>query len=307
VAERAPAALVWVIIVNWNGREDTLTCLDSLERSTLPPARVIVVDNGSTDGSVPAIRERYPEVEILETGENLGFGRANNLGAERFLADPDATHLLLLNNDATVGRETLDRLVQAIEKDRRIGAAVPKIYYTDTPGRLWYAGGSIDWKRGSVRHRGKGEIDRGQFDNCKPVSFAPGCALLLKREAVEKVGLFDPRYFFQGEDVDLSLRLTRAGYTILYCPQVTVFHKVGSSRQRRNQTFTYYHMVRNRLLTMSKHATWSQWTKFVLFFPLLWGWKALEAAIYAGDPGAWKGILGGILDFATGRYYRTGP
>lgn len=301
------APRIWIVIVNWNGGEKVLASLASIARSTLKPGQVLVVDNGSVDGSVQAIRARWPRAEIVETGENTGFGRANNLGAERFLNDPAASHLFLLNNDATVASDTLEQLVGAMGRDRQIGAAVPKVYYVDPPRRLWYAGGEIDWKQGSARHRGMGQEDRGQFDGAGAVSFATGCGLLLRRAAVEQVGLFDPRYFFFGEDVDLSLRLIRAGYKIMYCPEAIVRHQVGHSARRRGGAFTYYHMTRNRLLTMRKHAGWRQWVQFGFYFPLLWGWKAVEAAVRDRDLGVCRGIWRGVWDFAAGRFERREP
>ncbi len=300
------AARVWVIVVNWNGREETLACLDSLAGSTLPPARVLVVDNGSVDGSVEAIRQHAPAVEVLEAGENLGFGRANNLGADLFLHDSTGTHLFLLNNDATVAPDGLAHLLRAVRQER-VGAAVPKIYYASPPRRLWYAGGSVDWKQGSGRHHGMGQRDDGQFDQEGPISFATGCGVLLRREAVEQVGLFDPRYFFLGEDVDLLLRLLRAGFVIWYCPQAVVWHKVGHSLQRQGSMFTYYHMTRNRLLTMHKHARWFHWLEFGLYFPILWGWQIIKAALRDRSLAVARGMWHGARDFAAGHFDRRAP
>lgn len=302
-----PAAQVWIVIVNWNRRQDTLACLASVARSTLPAAHVLVVDNGSADGSAEAVRRAWPAVQVLQAGENLGFGRANNLGAERFLQEPTATHLLLLNNDAILTTDALARLVRAAEQGERIAAAAPKIYYAGAPQRLWYAGGRIDWKQGSGVHRGMGQEDHGQFDDAGAISFATGCGLLLKRAAVEQVGLFDPRYFFFGEDVDLSLRLLRAGYEICYCPEAVVLHQVGRSARQLGRAFTYYHMTRNRLLTMRNHAPWYRWVQFGLHFPILWGWQIVRAAARDRNLAVARGIWRGVRDFAAGRFERRGP
>jgi GT2 family glycosyltransferase len=272
VLEREPpAAQVWIVIVNWNRRQDTLACLASVARSTLPAAHVLVVDNGSADGSAEAVRRAWPAVQVLQAGENLGFGRANNLGAERFLQEPTATHLLLLNNDAILTTDALARLVRAAEQGERIAAAAPKI------------------------------------DDAGAISFATGCGLLLKRAAVEQVGLFDPRYFFFGEDVDLSLRLLRAGYEICYCPEAVVLHQVGRSARQLGRAFTYYHMTRNRLLTMRNHAPWYRWVQFGLYFPILWGWQIVRAAARDRNLAVARGIWRGVRDFAAGRFERRGP
>lgn len=300
------ASQVWAVVVNWNGCADTLACLDSLAQSALPLARVVVVDNGSTDGSVSAIRQHAPDVDTIEVKENLGFGRANNLAADLFLQDSTGTHLFLINNDAIVKRDTLSHLLQAVCQEG-VGAAVPKVYYADTPQRLWYAGGHIDWKQGCGKHDGMGQEDKGQFDQPRAVSFATGCGVLLRRTVVEQLDLFDPRYFFLGEDVDLSLRLLRAGHVIWYCPQAVVLHKVGHSLKRQGNGFAYYHMTRNRLLTMRKHARWFHWLRFGLYFPLLWGLQIVKAAVRDGDLAVARGVWRGAWDFATGRFDRRGP
>jgi len=290
---------ILVLIVNWNGKEDTLACLESLKATRGEVGRIVVVDNGSTDGSVEAINRHFPQVTVIENQRNLGFGAANNMGMRLFLQEERCHYLLLLNNDTLVAPSALRVLASALSEEG-VGAAVPKIYYADGQ-RLWYAGGRIDWKQGSATHYGHGRRDEGRFNRRGEVSFATGCALLLKREALEKVGLFDERYFMFGEDVDLSIRLAKAGYRILYLPEAVVWHKVGGSVARKGEGFIYYHMTRNRLLTMSKHARWREWLPFLLYFPLLWGWKAFFFLI-RGRPLVARAMIGGAVDFATGRF-----
>jgi len=291
---------ILVLIVNWNGKEDTLACLESLKATRGEVGRIVVVDNGSTDGSVEAINRHFPQVTVIENQRNLGFGAANNMGMRLFLQEERCHYLLLLNNDTLVAPSALRVLASALSEEG-VGAAVPKIYYADGQ-RLWYAGGRIDWKQGSATHYGHGRRDEGRFNRRGEVSFATGCALLLKREALEKVGLFDERYFMFGEDVDLSIRLAKAGYRILYLPEAVVWHKVGGSVARKGEGFIYYHMTRNRLLTMSKHARWREWLAFLLYFPLLWGWKALIFLI-RGRPQVARAMMGGAVDFLKGRFH----
>lgn len=290
---------IFVLIVNWNGKEDTLACLESLEASEGEIGRVVVVDNGSTDGSVEAINRHFPQVALIENQRNLGFGAANDVGMCLFLQEERCHYLLLLNNDTLVAPSALRVLASALSEEG-VGAAVPKIYYADGQ-RLWYAGGRIDWKQGSANHYGFGRRDEERFNRRGEVTFATGCALLLKRETLEKVGLFDERYFMFGEDVDLSIRLAKAGYRILYLPEAVVWHKVGGSVARKGEGFIYYHMTRNRLLTMSKHARWREWLPFLFYFPLLWGWKAFFFLI-RGRPQVARAMIGGAVDFATGRF-----
>lgn len=294
---------VFVLIVNWNGKEDTLDCLRSLEACEKEIGRVLVIDNGSTDSSVEAIRRGFPEVTLIENRRNLGFGPANSVGMRLFLQEKRYPYLFLLNNDTLIAPSALGILASGL-CEQGVGAAVPKIYYADGK-RLWYGGGRIDWKQGSAIHYGQGARNGGLFNQRKEVSFVTGCALLLKREAVEKVGLFDERYFMFGEDVDLSIRLVRAGYRILYLPEAIVWHKVGESVARKGEAFIYYHMTRNRLLTMSKHAGWREWLPFVFYFPLLWGWKALSFLIQGKSQVA-RAMICGAEDSLRGRFGARG-
>ena len=298
----ADAPAIATIILNWNGRDTTLACVQTVLDCGQPPASVIVVDNGSSDDSVAALRARFPALTVLAAGENLGFARGNNLGVRHALDTLAPALIFLLNNDAFINPDTLPRLQAALAANPQAGAAAPKIYAGDGQ-RLWYAGGYVDWRIGTGVHQHKGARDRGQADAARAVGFAPGCALLLRRDAIEPAGVFDERYFFMGEDVDLSLRLTHAGRPLLYAPDATVVHQVGASVARQGQPFIWYHMTRNRLLTVSKHATPTQKLRFFSYWPLLWAFKAAQFAL-AGNPAIAQAIGRGVRDFRRQQFSR---
>jgi GT2 family glycosyltransferase len=295
------------IIVNWNGCATTVACVQALLDAGEPQTTIFVVDNGSTDDSVVTLRSRFPRITVLEARDNLGFARGSNLGVQHVLSKIPARgahtafpYLFLLNNDAFVNADTLPRLVAALEQTPGAAVAVPKIYYGDGR-RLWYGGGHVDWKAGTGIHRAKGELDRGQADQAGRVTFAPGCALLLRREVVAADGPFDARYFFMGEDVELSLRLTRAGRPIVYVPSATVRHQVGTSAGRQGLPFIWYHMTRNRLLTVSKHATIGQKALFFTCWPPRWLFKVL-IFIARGEGNVGRAMWQGVQDFRAGRF-----
>ncbi len=242
---------VAVIVLNWNGLADTLECLGSLARLDYPNYEVVAVDNGSTDGSVPVIRERFPMITLLETGENLGYTGGNNVGLRYALAQ-GADYALLLNNDTKVAPDFLRLLVETAQADPAVGIAGPTIYYydyyDDQPQVIWSAGGAIDWRRGRTWMVGLNEPEQGQFgQEPREVDFVTGCALLVKRSVVEQVGLLDERFFTYYEENEWCVRVQRAGYKIVHVPLARMWHKISPSAQA-DSPFVHYYMTRNRLL-----------------------------------------------------------
>lgn len=238
---------VAIILVNWNGYEDTLACLESLQQLDYPAYTVIVVDNGSNDDSVDRIRASYPDVVLIETGKNLGFVGGNNIG----LKHPQATtadYALLLNNDTEVSADFLSLLVEAAEADPEIGIVGPTIYYFDEPQKIWSAGGIIDWQKGVTSMANLNETDEGQLGTTpRPMDFVTGCALLIKNKVMKQVGLLDPRFFAYYEETEWCVRVNQVGFKILHIPPSKIWHKI-SLVARESSPQVHYYMTRNRLL-----------------------------------------------------------
>lgn len=253
---------VFVIILNWNGRKDTLECLFSLKRMKLLrdlEVTYVVVDNGSSDGSVKSIKTKFKDVIVLQNRENLGFVGGNNVGL-RYALEKNADWVLILNNDTQVDSRLIDRLLGEALEGKEIGIVVPKIYFapgfefhkhryksTEIGRVFWYAGGKIDWSNVFGVNRGVDEVDSEQYEKSEEVEFASGACMLLKRTMLEKVGLFDERYFMYFEDVDLSVRAKRRGWKIMYEPKAIVWHKVARSSAIGGNLNDYF-ITRNRLL-----------------------------------------------------------
>ncbi|MBU1327463.1 glycosyltransferase family 2 protein [Patescibacteria group bacterium] len=251
---------VFVVIVNWNGKNDTLTCLSSLLSINKEKVRlhVIVVDNGSTDDSVRGIQEKHPWVKMLTTGENLGFTGGNNAGI-RYALREGADYIWLLNNDTIVDKDALS-ILRAFE-DPGAGIAGSKIYFA--PGKeyhkdrysqsergkvFWYAGGIIDWANMYASHRGVDAVDEGQYDRLEQTPFITGCSMMARRGVFEKIGVLDDRLYLYLEDVDICLRAKRHGFSLWYVPSSIVWHvNAGSSGGAGNPLQDYY-ITRNRLL-----------------------------------------------------------
>lgn len=247
---------VEIIILNWNNPGDTLACLESVFRLDYPNYHVLVVDNHSTDDSVARIRARFPDLDLLVTGENLGYAGGNNAGIQHTLpADPD--YVCVLNNDTAVEPAFLSALVGAMEQDPRIGLAGPLMRYFEPPDLIFSAGCEIDWRCGIVHHRGMGQVAHEAIaaPHAGPADTdaIAGCGFLVSREVIDRVGLLDPTYFLNFEDIDWCVRMTGAGFRVVYVPGAVLYHKVSATIGPDSPANTYY-MTRNALHFFARHG-----------------------------------------------------
>ena len=257
-----------VVVLTWNGRELTLDCLRSLEAVATPNTRLIVVDNASTDGTAAAIRERYGDrVTIVANPSNLGFAGGNNAGIHRAL-DDGADLVLLLNNDTFVDPAFVDELVAPVLASPEVGITGPKIYYSAPPDRIWFAGGEISLWRGTARHVGIRETDRGQYDAPRDVDYVSGCALLARREVFAKTGLLDPGYRAYFEDADLCRRAARAGFRCRYVPTAKVWHRISASTGGQLSRAKITRKLASARRFFAAHARPYHWITIPLFFTL---------------------------------------
>ncbi|MCK4579660.1 MAG: glycosyltransferase family 2 protein [Candidatus Marinimicrobia bacterium] len=219
---------VCCIVLNWNGREYLPACLESLLQMDYGNLEIVVVDNASTDGSIDTLKTDYPGITLIENQENLFWAGGNNVGLQ-YALDQEADYTFLLNNDIIVSPELVTRLVARAEADPTIGALGPKIYYHSDPDRIWFAGAEVSMWRGMLRHRGIRELDTGQYDSTTETAYVTGCALMVRKAAVQAIGLIDTSFRFYGEDVDYSFRVQRAGYQLALEPEAVMWHKVSAS------------------------------------------------------------------------------
>ena len=277
-----------IIILNWNGWKDTIECLESSYLITYPNYEVIVVDNGSEDGSIEKIKEyaegkievnskffKYDpgnkpikiieytreeteagrgeekEIEnlpsnrkliIIKNEKNYGFAEGSNIGMRYALKALNPDYVLLLNNDTVVDKAFLSELVKVAESDEKIGIVGPKIYYYDSPNRLWATGDS----------RGHGEIDNGSYDYVEEVKGIVGCAFFIKSDVIEKVGLFDSDYFLYGEEMDYYTRVKKFGFVLYYSPNSVIWHKIPVEMDHI-KPYQVYYISRNFILLKCKN------------------------------------------------------
>lgn len=243
---------VTIILLNLNGYEDTRDCLRSLTNVRYTNFDVIVVDNGSTDGSGVRIEQEFPRVRVIHNFENRGFAGGNNIAIEAALQQ-QAAYVLLLNNDTFVDPAFLSRLVECGESDPEIGILGPKIFYASEPTRIWSAGVYVKYGVGMALCRGMDEIDQGQFNDIEDTPCIVGCALLIKSEVLQDIGLLDPRLFVYWEDSDFCMRAQKAGYRCTFVPNALVWHKVTRTCGS-GSAFTIYLFARNRLVWIKRHV-----------------------------------------------------
>ncbi len=228
--------MVCVIILNWNGWQDTVACLDSLAMLDYSNHRVFVVDNGSTNDSIASIQSTHPKILIIETGRNLGFSGGCNVGIRHALEEEGADYIWLLNNDTTVNSQALSAMITAAEADDQIGAIGSVVYYMDCPEKIQaWGGGWISYFTGRAGHNLSGSAN-------KKIHYITGTSILIKRRALETVGLLDEKNFFMyWEDVDFSFRLRRAGFGIGVAEKSIVLHKESSSAGKNSPKLDYYY------------------------------------------------------------------
>ena len=260
------SASIFVIVVNWNGNTDTVECISSLAkvRTLFPLLSIVVVDNGSTDGSIAEVKKKFSWVHCIDVGKNLGFAGGNNIGIT-YAMEQRAEYIWLLNNDTVADTGVLSSLSSF--KDPSVGAIGSKIYFSkgheyhktryrkkNLGSVLWYAGGIIDWDNMLASHRGVDEVDIGQFDIEQETDFITGCSFFVRSDVLKKVGVLDESFFMYMEDLDLSLRIQKAGYKTVYNPHSVVWHKNASSSGGSGSTLHEYYQTRNRLKIGMKYA-----------------------------------------------------
>lgn len=222
---------VSIIVLNWNGLDDTIECLESLRRITYPNYNVILVDNASSGKDVVLLRERFGNyIDLVQNEENYGFAKGNNVGI-RLALGRGADYVLLLNNDTVVDPVFLDELISVAEANTRLGILCPNMYSYDEPDRLVFYGAiQVDFWRSHVKQQPK--------FNCQgPVietEVALGAAMLIARKTIEVIGLLPEEYFFGVEDVDYSVRASRAGIGIAVVTKANIWHKISRSGSKLN-------------------------------------------------------------------------
>ncbi|EKE15629.1 MAG: glycosyl transferase family protein [uncultured bacterium] len=259
---------VFAIVLNYNGKDSLIPCLDSIYRSSYPNLEIIVIDNNSKDGSFEQAKEKFQKFHFIKNSQNLGFGAGNNV-AIRFALEKMADYVFLLNNDALVEKDAIDKLVNEAEKNPRNGILSPLIL-SGNKKDVWFAGGKILWNKMRTIH-----LYKTLSSNPYPTEYISGCAMLIRQKVFEEIGLFDEQFFLYYEDADLSIRACRHNFSLLMVPQAIAYH-FEKSEQLNPQKL--YWLVLSAVIFFKKNSTWTKklWIIFYIFLRKMKNWFNLR-------------------------------
>jgi GT2 family glycosyltransferase len=291
----------FAVVLNWNGRADTLRCLQSLMEVEHADLGVVCVDNGSSDGSQQEIRDRFPEVTLIEAGANLGYSAGNNLGIRHALQH-GARWVALVNNDATVGSDFIEGFELAARARTRAGILAGKVYFADRPETIWFAGQRVSELLGySGRPRGYGRPDGPRYGAIVKTGRAVGALMAISREALDAVGLLDEQLFAYVEDVDWALRVRSAGFEVVFAPGARAWHAVSASTGgEAASTHTLYYGVRNTVTVLERRRSLGRLGNALRRAAIL-ATFSLHALTRADRRAALQAVRGGFADARNGR------
>ena len=264
---------VGIILLNWNSYDHSSNCIQSLQQCDYPNFEIIVVDNGSMDGSGNLLNANFPHINLIASATNEGFAAGNNRGFE-YAIQHDFPYAMMLNNDVFVEPDFLSKLVEYMESHPSVGAIQPKIFFNHDRAKVWNGGSYylpwLGWPY-SKRYQRKAGTLQSQF---QVVDWITGCAFLTKTSILKEVGLLNEAFFIYYEDADLSFRIRSKGYQLLFHPQSVIYHIAGSSNKTKVKgkegyasPFVHYLNSRNHIWFLKIWTKWYQWpTTFLTLF-----------------------------------------
>ena len=291
---------VFVVTLNWNGREWLEDCLTSVLAMDYPSFEVVMVDNGSTDGSVEFVRQRFPAVHVVETGSNLGYARGFNAGLE-YAAAGGAEYFLIMNNDTVIDRSALSALIETAQSREKAGFVTGKIYFYDRLDTFQSVGKKEDPIRWNGGHIGWGEKDIGQYETVEERVFLDDVMTLVDRRLYDEVGGYDPQFFLQCEEFDWQARAKAKGWKFYYTPRAKLWHRVSMSMGGFGSPIGRYFDTRSWMVVMARYMSplrflrYYFWTGFRVTDSLLRGLAQLKASKIKPRLAMWLGFLAGTF------------
>lgn len=301
--------MVSVVVLTINRKEDIIRCIESLEKSSYKDIELIVVDNGSTDGTSIEIKNRFKQVKLIVNKTNLGISEGRNVGQRNSKGE----YVLFLDCDTIVDKNMISELVAQINSDDSVGLVVPKMYYYDKPNLLWFAGAKLNIFTSQAVNIGAGEYDKGQYEKVVSVSHGP-TAFLVSRKVLDKVGDHDKKYFMCYADTDFAFRTRAAGFKTVFCPKAILWHNLKVHKVKNSLSYygfdsllRTYHYARNRFLFMKTHAPLLNLIIFLTVFSSIFIIFFTYQIIRCGGglsylKAYWSGFFDGWLYIFTNKY-----
>lgn len=255
---------VYAITLSYNRKEDTIECIESLKKMKYPNFKILVVENGSTDDSLQAIKNQFPDISVIEIKNNVGYARGFNTGL-KYAYENGAEYFLILNNDTVVDPYVLNALVRVAERDDSVGFVSGKVYFYDQPEKLQTVGRRSHPILLVHELVGREEHDHGQYDEMKEYDFLDDIFLLVRKRAYEDTGGYDPNFFLYYEETDWCARVRRAGYKLVYTPEAKIWHKHGKTTGGDNSVTFVYYTARNQILFMRRNSPPGHFVRYLRY------------------------------------------
>lgn len=292
---------VFVITLNWNGKQWLEDCLSSVLASDYPNFEVVMVDNGSTDGSADLVRETFPAVHIIQTGRNLGYARGFNAGLE-FASARGVDYFLIMNNDTVIDRGALAALVETALSQERAGFVTGKVYFYDQPDVFQSVGKLEDPITWNGRHIGWGEKDEGQYERVEERAFLDDVMTLVDWRLYDELGGYDPQFFLQSEEFDWQARAKKKGWRFYYTPKAKLWHRVSMSMGGAGSPIGRYFDTRSHMVVMARHASVPHFWRYYSYT----GFRVFNSALRGLVQFNWpklKPRLAMVLGFIAGTFW----
>jgi len=282
---------VSIVIPTYNLKRVLLECMESIFNQNYPDFKVIVVDNGSTDGTSKAVAKKFPQAKLVKNSKNLGVTGGANIGIKKATGD----YIWLVDHDNILAPNMLLEMVKLAESNPEIGIVAPKIYYWERKDIIWAAGTGMNLLTGENTFRGGKDV--GQYEKIEEVQIAPA-NFLVKKEVIKKIGPYDNVFFVSYEDADFSLRVKKAGYKIVYTPKAVCYHKIpflNKKVSKQRWLSRAYWAARNKIIFMKKHSRC--FPLFILLYPawvVLYTYQAIRYKNLEALQDFYRGIRDGF-------------
>ena len=292
-----------IILVNWNGTDDTINCIESLHKSTFKDYIIIVVDNGSDEFQIKKLIDCEFDITLIQTGENLGYTGGNNVGID-YALNLNTKYVLLLNNDTYIASDGLENMMASAESDETIGVLSPKIFFHPSRHLIWSAGATFNNINLTGNLTGYKKEDKEIYNQRGEVDYVSGCAMLIRSQVIKEVGNLCDDYFCTCEDIDFCFKVKKQGYRIFYEPAATVWHIESSSSGGSDAPQYAYYQTRNYFLF---HNRWAQSLAQLFISHLYFSAFIVKRALFFIINGNFKGVLAillGVKDVVLGNFGR---